>query len=80
VVLSSGVPLAAEWGRHGGPVFRQGDAGELADELGRFLADERLRDTLGRRGPELAARYRWTSVAERLLAVWRRVLGDPPVG
>jgi glycosyltransferase involved in cell wall biosynthesis len=80
VVLSSGVPLAPEWSRHGGPVFRRGDACDLAAELDRLLADADRRDALGRLGPELAAPYTWKSVAERLLAVWGRVLGETPLG
>ncbi|HXM59068.1 MAG TPA: glycosyltransferase [Candidatus Dormibacteraeota bacterium] len=78
-VISSGVPLASEWCRHGGPVFRQGDAADLAAALRRLLADDAGREALTRLGPELAAGYTWLAVAERLLAVWRRVLGRPGV-
>jgi glycosyltransferase involved in cell wall biosynthesis len=74
-VVSSGVPLAPEWGRRGGPVFRQGDAGDLAAVLAGFLDDLPRREMLARLGPELAASYTWRAVAERLCAVWRRVLG-----
>jgi glycosyltransferase involved in cell wall biosynthesis len=74
VVLSSGVPLAPEWSSRGGPVFRQGDAGDLAAVLGRFLGDRDARERLGRLGPGLAASYTWSAVAQRLLGVWRCVL------
>jgi glycosyltransferase involved in cell wall biosynthesis len=73
-VLSSGIPLAEEWGRRGGPVFRAGDAGDLAAALAAFLDDPGLRDRLGRSGPELAGRFTWPEVASRLRAVWEDVL------
>ncbi|HSR23979.1 MAG TPA: glycosyltransferase [Candidatus Eisenbacteria bacterium] len=73
-VLSSGVPLAPEWERRGGPVFRRGDASHLAEVLGRFLADAEAREALGRLGPELAASYTWPAVAARVGDVWTRVL------
>jgi hypothetical protein len=48
--------------------------------LERFLADVAGREALGRLGPGLAAAYTWPAVAERLLDVWLRVLGDGPGG
>jgi len=77
-VVSSGVPLAPEWRRRGGPVFRQGDAADLAAVLERFLADVPGREALGRLGPEVAEAYSWPDVARRLRAVWWSVL-DPRV-
>lgn len=79
-VVSSGVPLAAEWERRGGPVFRRGDGRHLAEVLGRCLADAEGREALGRLGPELAASYTWSAVAERLLGVWQRALEAGPGG
>ncbi len=76
VVVSTGVPLAAEWERRGGPVFQRGDAGGLADALHRLLADASRREALGRLGPELAAAHTWPAVARRLHEVWRRVLAE----
>jgi len=73
-VLSSGIPLAAEWRRLGGPVFRAGDAADLASTLAAFVDDDALRDRLGASGPELAGRFRWPAVAERLQAVWPDLL------
>lgn len=74
-VLSSGIPLAAEWRRQGGPVFRAGDAADLASTLSAFLEDAPLRERLGGSGPALASRFTWPAVASRLRAVWLEVLG-----
>ena len=73
-VVSSGVPLAAEWRRRGGPVFQASDAADLAAVLERFLGDVPRREALGRQGPEIAAGHTWAAVAERLGEVWLRVL------
>jgi glycosyltransferase involved in cell wall biosynthesis len=75
-VLSSGIPLAAEWRRQGGPVFRAGDAADLASMLAAFLEDVPLRERLGDSGPAFASRFTWPAVAGRLQAVWLEVLGS----
>jgi glycosyltransferase involved in cell wall biosynthesis len=73
-VLSSGIPLAAEWRAQGGPVFRAGDAADLASTLAAFLEDAPLRQRLGGSGPAMASRFTWPAVAGRLQAVWLDVL------
>ena len=73
-VLSSGIPLAAEWRRLGGPVFRAGDAADLASSLAAFLEDVPLRERLSDSGPTFASRFTWPAVAGRLQAVWLEVL------
>jgi len=74
VVISSGLPLAAEWQRQGGGVFRAGDAADLARVLREFLADGPRRRRLGVLSPGLAARYTWPPVAARLHGVWAQLL------
>jgi glycosyltransferase involved in cell wall biosynthesis len=77
VIISSGLPLAEEWERYGGAVFRAGDAANLTRVLRDFLADTPRRERLGLRSPELAARYTWPPVAARLHEVWARLLAAP---
>ncbi|HEU4566210.1 MAG TPA: glycosyltransferase family 4 protein [Gemmatimonadaceae bacterium] len=52
-----------------------GGVAELAGALERLLDDEVLRARMGAAGRETALRYAWPDVAERVLAVYARVLG-----
>ena len=52
-----------------------GDAGALADALGRLLDDEALRRRLGQAGRQRAMEYAWPAVADRVLGVYARLAG-----
>jgi phosphatidylinositol alpha-mannosyltransferase len=52
-----------------------GEAGAWADAVVGLIGDAPRRAYMGRAGRLKAARYAWPSVAERILAVYRRVLG-----
>lgn len=52
-----------------------GDVAALAGALARLLDDDALRARMGAAGRETALRYSWPDVAERVLAVYARVLG-----
>jgi glycosyltransferase involved in cell wall biosynthesis len=51
-----------------------GDAGELVTAVRRVLDDPQLARSLGERGAKRAHDYAWTTVTERIEAVYRDVL------
>jgi phosphatidylinositol alpha 1,6-mannosyltransferase len=81
--LASGVPVVAP--RAGGPVdlvrdgvngflYRPGDGSELHGHVTRLLADDALRERLGRAALEGVAERSWTSINEQLVDHYREVL------
>ena len=50
----------------------------LADRLSRLIQDSDLRRALGEGALQLARQYAWENIAERVLALYRQVLGLPP--
>lgn len=59
-----------------GCYFDVGDAGSLASQIGRLLADDRLRADLGTRGVERARLFAVDRMAERTAAAYRQVLSE----
>ena len=53
-----------------------GDHEALVDALAHLLTDAEARLALSRKGPARAAQFTWEGAAERLLAVYRQVLGQ----
>ncbi len=51
------------------------DARELVDLLRRLVSDRELRERLGRNARETALEYSWDAVAERTLALYRKIGG-----
>jgi UDP-glucose:(heptosyl)LPS alpha-1,3-glucosyltransferase len=49
------------------------DVGQLARQLSRLMADDRLRKTLGEEARKAAEELSWEKVAERTLAVYRQL-------
>ncbi len=84
---AAGVPVVVpghgtfpEWieQHRGGLLFAPDDAGELAAGLRRLLGDAALRRELGGQGWQaVRGEYHAQKMAERTLALYRRVLGDP---
>jgi phosphatidyl-myo-inositol alpha-mannosyltransferase len=60
-----------------GRLVPPGDPAALAEALSELLADGALRARLGEAGRRLSAEYAWPRIAERTLAVYRRVLAGP---
>ena len=60
-----------------GIVTREGDAGALAQALGRLLDSPEERCALGTRGRErVRERFTWTAIASELVARYRAMMGD----
>jgi len=57
-----------------GVLVRRGDAGALAGALSALLDDPSRRAELSARGAQVAARYDWAVLAQRILAVYETVL------
>ncbi len=79
--MASGCPVAAS--ARGAIAEVCGDAAlafdpmseeAIADAIGRIVADDALRARLRTAGLERAAQFRWDDVADRHVAVYRRVL------
>jgi glycosyltransferase involved in cell wall biosynthesis len=51
------------------------NAASIADGIARVLDDERLRESLRRRGPARAAAFRWQDCARRHVALYRELAG-----
>ena len=88
--MACGTPVIAS--RVGGLTFtvKDGQTGflvpnddphALADRLGLLLADEQLKQEMGRRAAELSKRYAWPLVAEQIVAAYRDLVmhGRPQV-
>src|SRR5436190_11066825 len=73
-VVASDIPGYRDVLRAGGVLVPPGDSNALGDALGRLLADADERLRLGEAGRREAAQYAWPRVAERVLAVYERVL------
>jgi phosphatidylinositol alpha-mannosyltransferase len=73
-VVASDIPGYRDVLRAGGLLVPPGDSKALGDALGRLLADPDERLRLGEAGRREAAQYAWPRVAERVLAVYERVL------
>jgi phosphatidyl-myo-inositol alpha-mannosyltransferase len=54
---------------------RAGDARDLADALVRLLDDDVLRARMGAAGRELAERYAWPMIVDRVFDVYEKALG-----
>jgi phosphatidylinositol alpha 1,6-mannosyltransferase len=86
---ASGVPVVApaagglldvvEHGRTG-LHYRPLDAGELADAVGRLVADEALRTSMGVAARDSVAGRGWAAIGDELLGHYRDVLGGGLVG
>jgi glycosyltransferase involved in cell wall biosynthesis len=76
---TGGVPFVVTDGHDGLLVPPRNDAA-LAGAVNRLLHDPELASRLGRSGRETAARYAWAMLAERVLAVYRSVLGADAQG
>ncbi|HYO86623.1 MAG TPA: glycosyltransferase family 4 protein [Dermatophilaceae bacterium] len=57
-----------------GHLFRNGDAADLASQLGTLLAEPRRRRMLAESGQRHARRYDWSAVAQEVLAVYETVI------
>jgi phosphatidylinositol alpha-mannosyltransferase len=73
-VVASDIPGYRDVLRAGGVLVPPGDAPALARALDRLLADPAARARLAEAGRREAAQYAWPRVAERVLAVYERVL------
>jgi D-inositol-3-phosphate glycosyltransferase len=85
--MACGTPVVAS--RVGGlaSTIRDGETGYLipwrcpepfAERIEVLLANKELRDAFGRASRDLAARYRWSNVAESVLDIYRELIGQPP--
>lgn len=79
-VLASNTSSLPEAGGTAARYFDPQSAGELADLLASFLADETSRDRARQAGPAQAARFTWERAGQEMAAVYRRlVAGSLPV-
>jgi glycosyltransferase involved in cell wall biosynthesis len=75
VVTTSGTPME-EFAGGVARLVPPGDAGALAEALSEVIGDPETAEGMRGAGRERAARYSWTSSAEAVLEVYRRVLGS----
>jgi glycosyltransferase involved in cell wall biosynthesis len=75
VVTTSGTPME-EFAGGVARLVPPGDAGALAEALSEVIDDPETAEGMRGAGRERAARFSWTSSAEAVLEVYRRVLGS----
>ncbi len=75
-IVATSVPGSEELVSHGenGYLIATGNPEELADVLSRVISHRSLRLNMGRRGRQIAQAYSWTSVAERYLALYTKMV------
>jgi len=74
-VVVSNVSSLPEIAGEGGVTVDPRSPAEISAALQRLLEDEGLREKLGRRGREIARRYRWSECARRSLEFFHAVAG-----
>ena len=75
-VVATDIPVFGEYLTHDADALlaRAGDAGSLAAEMRRVIADPELRGRLADAGPPLASRYSWEASASRHRQIYADVL------
>jgi len=76
-VVASSVGVIPEYLENAGLLYPEGDLEALRERLGRLLADEGLRERLGKAGRGLVEqKYNWTEVARKTLRLYEAILGS----
>jgi len=74
-VIATHTGAIAEYAGDAAVIVAPGDRDALRDAIARLIRDRALRDELRGRGPERAARYRWTTSAETMTALLMEAAG-----
>lgn len=74
-VVARRIPSLEEIGGDAIDFFDRGDPKLLADHVTRLLADEERRQSLARRGVDLAGRYTWEQMTDDLIGIWTEIAG-----
>jgi phosphatidylinositol alpha-mannosyltransferase len=73
-LLVSDIPAFRDLASDGGAAFTApGDPAAWAEAVSGLIDDPARRAVMSQRGPALAKRYAWPTVAQRVLEVYRRV-------